>query len=353
MMLGTILIFSKRSGIRWAASILPLALVLGACGNGSSASEDLTIVATTSIAGDLVAQVVGDDATVEVLMPIGTDPHDFQPSSQQAASLRDADLVVAWGLGLEEGMDDVLDNAASDGVRIIELSALVDPMPYVEDHGEEDHDDGVHEDGDHGDEDHDDGDHEDGDHEDEDHGDEDGHEHGGLDAHTWMDPVRMATAVREIGAALGEIDPSGDWADRSERAADELTDLHAEVESILAVVPHERRKLVTNHDSFGYFASRYDFDVVGVAIPGGSTLGSPSSAQLASLIDAIRDAGVDVLFAETSSPAALLDSIADEIEGVRVVGLLEGSLAAPGEPGDTYAEMMVLNAETIAEALAP
>ena len=297
-MLGTILIFSKRTGTRAAAGLVAISLIVSACGGDSTESSQLTIVATTSIAGDLVSQIVGDDASVEVLMPIGADPHDFQPSSQQAASLRSADLVVAWGLGLEEGMEDVLANAADDGVRVLELSALVDPIPY--------------EDGD-----------DDADHAEED--DEGDHGHEGLDAHTWMDPLRMADAVREIGGTLAEIAPDGDWETRAEGVAGDLTDLHDEIEAILGSVPQERRKLVTNHDSFRYFAARYDFEIVGVAIPGGSTLASPSSAQIAELIEAIRAAGVDVLFAETSSPAALLDALADEVEGVRVVELFEAS----------------------------
>ena len=137
----------------------------------------------------------------------------------------------------------------------------------------------------------------------------------------------------------------------ADRVAADLMAVHAEIEGILAEIPDDRRKLVTNHDSLGYFAARYDFEVVGVAIPGGSTLAAPSSAQIASLVEAIRDSGVRILFAETTSPAALLDAIADEVEGVRVVQILEASLAAPGQPGDTLAGMLLHNAELISEAL--
>lgn len=322
-MIGTILIFSKRTGTRLPIGLLVMAMMVSACGGDSSDSPEMTIVATTSIAGDLVSQVVGDAAAVEVLIPIGADPHDFQPSSQQAASLRSADLVVAWGLGLEEGLEDVLASAADDGVRLLELSAVVDPISYED--SKEDAEDN----------------------------DDQDHEHEGLDPHTWMDPVRMAAAVRRIGETLTEIAPDGEWDARAEDVAADLMELDEEIVTILGAVPPERRKLVTNHDSFRYFAARYDFEVIGVAIPGGSTLASPSSAQIADLIEAIRGAGVEVLFAETSSPAALLDAVADEVDGVRVVELLEGSLAPAGERGDTYREMMVLNAETIAEALAP
>ena len=326
-MLGTILIFSKRTGMRRVAAVA-LALLLGACSSPDAAPDgEITIVATTSIAGDLVTQIVGSSATVNVLMPIGADPHDFQPSSQQAAALRNADLVVAWGLGLEEGLVDVLESAAAEGVSVLELSALVDPIEFADD-SDDDHAD----------------DHADDDPADDDHGHD-------LDPHTWMDPVRMAEAARLIGTALHEIDPSGGWVEEGERVATELLAVHDEVTEILAAIPVERRKLVTNHDSLGYLADRYDFEIVGVAVPGGSTLAAPSSAQIASLVEAIRDAEVTVLFAETTSPAALLDAIAGEIEGVRVVEILEGSLAAPGEPGDTLAGMLLHNARVIAAAL--
>ncbi|MEX2653584.1 MAG: zinc ABC transporter substrate-binding protein, partial [Acidimicrobiia bacterium] len=183
-MLGTILIFSKRTGTRVTAAVLSAGLVLGACGADAAAPPELTIVATTSIAGDLVSQVVGDEVTVEVLMPIGTDPHDFQPSSQQVAALRSADLVVAWGLGLEEGLEDVLASAWEDGVRVLEISALVDPIPFS---SEDEHADDEHADDEH----------EDDEHEDDEHEEEDHKEHS-LDPHTWMDPVRMADALRLI-----------------------------------------------------------------------------------------------------------------------------------------------------------
>ena len=299
-----------------------VALVSSACVSEAESGDGLSIVATTTIAGDLVARVVRDAASVEVLMPAGADPHDFSPSSQQVAKLRTADLVVAWGLGLEEGLEDVLDSAARDGVRVLELSALVDPIPFEGPDHEDDHEDG-----------------------------DDDHGHGGLDPHTWMDPVRMAAAVREIGLALTEIAPGVDWMTNAERASSELLAVHDELVAILSVIPPERRKLVTNHHAFGYLARRYDFEVVGVAVPGGSTLASPSPAQIAGLVDAVRNAGVDVLFAETTSSTGLLDTVAGELEGVRVVKLLEGSLAPPGEPGDTLDAMWVFNARTIAEAL--
>lgn len=312
-MLGTILIFNKSP--RMLGALAATALVLSACaGSGvGERDEPIQIVATTAIAGDLIAQVAGGAAGVTVLMPIGTDPHDFQPSSQQVASLRSADLVVAWGLGLEDTLLDILQTAAADGVPVLELSPLLDPIEFGTSIETE--------------------------------------QENALDPHTWTDPVRMADAARIFGDRLTEIAPEGDWSERAEAVAATMMDVHAQVTDILSVIPDERRRLVTNHDSFGYFAARYGFDVVGVAIPGGSTLTSPSAAQIAELVRAIETAGVDVLFAESTSSPAILEAVAEEVGSVRVVELLEGSLAPQGEPGDTLVGMLLRNAELIAEAL--
>lgn len=316
-MLGTILIFTKLPRMLALLSLSTLALV--ACGGDEAdGGERVQIVATTSIAGDLVSQVAGDEAEVTVLMPVGTDPHDFQPSSQQVASLRSADLVVAWGLGLEEGLGDVLESAKADGVVVLELSPQLDPIEFTAEHDE--------------------------------HSEGSDQEHA-LDPHTWNDPVRMAGAARLIGSALAEAAPDGAYLERAETVAARMLAVHDEVSEILSAVPEDRRKLVTNHDSLGYLAERYGFEVVGVAIPGGSTLTAPSSAQIAELVHAIEDAGVTVLFSESSNSSALLEAVAAEVPGVEVVELVEGSLAPEGEPGDTLAELLVHNARLIADAL--
>lgn len=324
-MLGTVLIFNKLPRMIVVLSVI--ALVLAACGGpGEASSEDrLTIVVTTSIAGDLVSQITGDDANVSVLIPVGADPHDFQPSSQQVAELQSADLVVAWGLGLEESLVDVLEAAEADGVRVLQLSTLLDPIEFAS------AGDGAHRDAD-------------------EEPSEDEHDHA-LDPHTWTDPVRMAEAARLIGDALAEIAPGVDWQGRAEGVATELMDVHDQITEMLAAIPEDRRKLVTNHDSLAYFAERYGFEVVGVAIPGGSTLASPSSSQVAELVHAIEEAAVTVLFAESTSSPALLDAVAAEVGGIQVVELLEGSLAPQGQPGDTLAGMLSYNAGLIVEAL--
>lgn len=299
----------------FALVAMVVALLASACSADSSSSDgdgdELTIVATTSIWADVASAVAGDAATVEVLVPRGADPHGYQPSSRDVARLQSADLVIANGLGLEEGLRDVLDAAATEGASVVEVAPLLDPLPFVED--------GVV----------------------------------GDDPHVWMDPMRVGAGAGVIADALAAIDPSIPWSDRADAYAAELAATDAEIVAILDAVPDDRRVLVTNHDAFGYFADRYAFTILGVVIPGGSTLADPSSAELATLVSDMSDAGVTVIFTETSAPTTLADAVAAELGAdVSVVSLVTGSLGPEGSSSATLIGMLTTNAELIASALA-
>jgi len=302
------------------------AMTLGACGTATSGSDGLRIVVTTSTLGDLVSNVVGSDATVEILMPIGADPHSFSPSSRQVAALSDADLVVTNGLGLEENFSDVLEGVIGDGGRVLDLGSMLDPIPFGVD---------------------------DEDHEEEDHGEEEDDDHT-LDPHIWMDPLRMADAARFVAEALSDVDDGVDWTARAASYSADLNELHTKIEGMLSPIDDSKRLLVTNHDALGYFAARYGFEVVGTVIPGGSTLGDPSSEDLASLVTTMRELGVSVVFAETTRPSVLAEAVAAELGGeVQVVELFTGSLGEPGSGAETLIDLLRLDATRIAEALAP
>ncbi len=311
---------------RWRAIIavaVATAMTLGACGSSDSGDSGITVVVTTSTLGDLVSNVAGSEATVVVLMPLGADPHSFSPSSQQVAEMNEADLVVVNGLGLEEGFAAVLDGVVADGGRVLELAPILDPIPF----GPDDHD------------------------EDEDHDEEGDHDHS-VDPHVWMDPLRMAEAAVIVAAELDELDPDGGWTERGAAYASELEDLHVEIEEELSAIDSSDRLFVTNHEALGYFAESYDFEVVGTVIPGGSTLGDPSSEALASLVETMRDLDVNAIFAETTQPSALADAVASELGGeVEVVELFTGSLGEPGSGAETLIEMLRTNASRIAQAL--
>jgi zinc/manganese transport system substrate-binding protein len=283
--------------------------VFAGCGVEAPDGEGLRVVATTTILGDVARNIVGDGASVEVLIPLGTDPHDYQASSQQVAAIRQADLVIANGLLLEEGLQDVLRSLTKDGANILELAPLLDPLPCATE-------------GDTG------------------------------DAHVWFDPIRMAEAAQIIATELTAISGGTQWLAGAESYAAELVAADEQIETILAAVPSPARRLVTNHDALGYLAARYGFEIVGTVIPGGSTLADPSSAELAALVGLLEDHGVTAIFAETTEPSALAEAVAAEIgDKIEVVDLYTGSLGEPGSGADTLIGLLLANATRIAEAL--
>jgi zinc/manganese transport system substrate-binding protein len=322
----TILISNARSrmtGKRLLAPLLAVTLLLAACGSDGGADEDRPlVVATTSIWGDVVSQIVGDDADVEVLIPRGADSHDYEPTSREVALLQEADLVVANGLGLEEALIDVLESAAADGANILEVAPLVDPIPFADhDHEEEAHED-------------------------------EARDHGDLDPHVWFDLARVDVAVGHIADRLGAVADSVDWDARAAEYSAELLGADGEASTILDVVAPEDRRMVTNHEALGYFADRFDFEIIGVVIPGGSTLADPSSSELAALVEEIQHEGVDTIFAETTAPTRLAEAVAAEAEGeVSIVELFTESLGEPGSEAGTLIDLVLTNSRLVAEAL--
>jgi zinc/manganese transport system substrate-binding protein len=306
----------SRRTLRTSTAILAMMVGLGACSNDGGGGG-IAVVATTSILADIASNVVGDEGTVEFLVPLGGDAHDFSPSAQQVARLTDADLVVANGLNLEEGLVDVLESVKADGTEVVELAALVDPLPFSST-GHENED-----------------------------------EHGSEDPHFWMDPIRVGTAALAVAEFLEESNPGGGWLERADIYVQEMESTDETISALLEDVPEENRKMVTNHEAFGYFAHRYGFEIVGVIILGGSTLAEPSSAELAELVEVMDNEGVRVIFAETSQPTTLADAVAAELgDHVEVIELFTGSLGLSGSGAETLAGMLLTNAERIASSLA-
>jgi len=290
-------------------AVLSLAGV--ACSADDGNGDRPLVVATHSLLGDLATNVFGDEAEVEVVMPAGTDPHEFEPSAAQVAMLNEADLVVANGLGFEAGLTDALDAAADDGVTVLELGEDLDPLPLA-----------------------------------------DG---GGEDPHWFTDPLRMARAASLVATAAEEVealDPTVVTEQAAEHAA-AIEAADAEIAADLDAVPEDQRQLVTNHEVFGYFADRYGFEVVGTIIPSGTTLAEPSSSELADLVAVIEETGVPAVFADTSSSADLAEVLAEETgEDIAVVELFSESLGEEGSGAETYLELIRTNADRIVGALA-
>jgi zinc/manganese transport system substrate-binding protein len=297
-----------------AVALALIAFALAACGDDDGAArasgDRPHVVVTTSVLGDVVAELVGDEAVVGVIMPPGVAPHEFQASAQQVARMRDADVLVINGAGFEEGLSDAIEAAEQDGVPTFAAIDAVDTLELERSEG--------------------------------------------TDPHFFTDPARMATAAQAIADFLVDEVPTLDtpaFAGHVRATIDDLQVLDNEVDRTLSALPPDRRTLVTNHEVFGYFADRYDFDVVGAVIPAGTTQAEPSAAQLNELAHTIEEQSVPAIFVETSSPTRLADALADEVGDVEVVELFSESLGDEGSDGETYADMMHTNAERIAEAL--
>lgn len=304
---------------RYVVLLVLLALVGAACSSNSDddqANGGVRVVATTTMLGDIARNIVVDNGTVEVLLPIGADPHDFQPSSSQVAAIYSADLVVANGLGLEEGLSDVLAAADADGANIIEVAVLVDPVTF--DDREPCRSDAG----------------------------------GSCDPHVWLDPERDARTALIIGEELAVSHPTIDWGARAAEYASALRSSDRSIQQVLGVVSEQNRILVTNHDSLGYFADLYGFEVIGSIIPGGSSISEPSSVDLAELVSVINETGVRAIFAETTQATALASAIASEADHpVQIILLYTGSLGPPGSGADTLIGMLETNAARIAGGL--
>ncbi|NJP65829.1 zinc ABC transporter substrate-binding protein AztC [Streptomyces spiramenti] len=292
------------------------AAVLGAtaAGCGAPGEERPRVVVTTNILGDVTREVIGDEAEVTVLMRAGADPHSFGLSAVEAAMLEEADLVVHNGMGLEENVVRHVEAAAGAGVATVAVGEAADPLPYRGEDGS-----------------------------------------GAPDPHFWTDPDRMRTATAVITEQVLEHVPDVD-ADTIRANAEsydaELAELTEEMTDAFGAIPEEDRKLVTNHHVFGYLAERFDFEVIGAIVPGGTTLASPSSSDLASLTEAMRQAGVRAVFADSSQPDRLAQVLREELGGtVEVVPLFTESLTEPGEGAGTYLEMMRANTAAITDGL--
>ena len=286
--------------------------------------EKLRVVATTNIIADVVANVGGDHIDLAALLSVGADPHSFEATPSDYRALEGAHALFINGLHLEEALAPVLDTVR-DETPVVSVNAGVKPLTLADeaDHAQEA----------------------------EEHEHEE-HEHGGVDPHTWMDVRNVKQWVANIQEALSELDPANAdaYAENADRYLAELDALAAELADKVAELPADQRKLVTDHDSFGYFAAAYDFTIVGTVIPSFSTLASPSAQDLARLHDQIKAEGVKAVFVGMTVNPKLADQLASDL-GIQVVSLYTGSLSDKDGPAATYIDYMRYNVNAIVDAL--
>ena len=295
--------------------LLIIALLIAACQPASSTGQEgkKAIVVTYSILGALVNDLVGTQANVIVLIPNGQDPHEWEPSAKDIETLNKADLIVQNGLGLEGGLEKTLSLAEAQGVKTFVASDHITIRKV---------------------------------------GQGEGIPNGGpdqmvgaSDPHLWTDPLTM----KQVLVALTEQIKTDLGLDVSVRAQDlenQLDSLNTEITTQVDSLSAANRKLVTGHDSLGYFAQRYGFKLVGAIIPSLTSQAEVSAADLASLKILIQKNPIKAIFSELGTPSAIAEAIGKET-GVKVIELATHILPSDG----SYTTFIRNLSQTIVENL--
>ncbi len=294
------------------ASLVLLALVLSglaaACGGSSgdkAAGGQVRIVTSLELFADFIRHVGGDRVQVTALIPGNADPHTYEPAPSQVAKVTKADLVIINGLGLEKTLSSLIENNVHGGVSIIKMA---DGLPVLA-------------------------------------GDPKEGETG--NPHLWLNVQYAMRYVEKIRDALVEVDPEGTAIYQANAATylEELDALDKETAAAIESIPPERRKLVTFHDAFPYFAERYGLEIVGVVVE--SPGREPSARELANLTDKIRSQQVRTVFDEPEYNASMLEMAAKEA-GVKMKTLLSHAYTANVH---SYVELMRFDVQQLVEGL--
>ena len=330
------IISATRKAMRWLRSAsrrntpltstlaltLALTALLAACSGPKAAAPAPAaapgtpkVLAVETFLADIAQNVAGGRLTVEALIPIGVDPHTFEPTPTDIRRVAESQVLIANGAGFESFLQKLIENAGDQRLIIEAADGLTSRQPSAGEMVDIDH--------------------------------------GGNDPHFWLDPVQAIKYTENIRDGLSQIDPAGKevYAKNAEAYISKLRELDAWITGQVQQVPESRRLLVTNHESFGYFADRYGFRVVGTVIPSVSTGASPSAQQLAQLVDRLRATRAPALFLETGANTQLADQLAAETGITVVADLYTHSVTEPGGVAPTYIEMMRQNVQKVVAAL--
>ena len=294
--------------IRRVLPFFLLAFFLSACAGQpvSNAAQSAPVVLTsTPWLADITRSIAGDRLQVESLLPNGSDPHSYQPTPQDAARVSKSKLIIVNGAGYEQFLQSMLENAGGE-TTLVEASTGVSVRE----------------------------------------------EAGSVDPHMWLDPNNMISYVENIREALTHLDPGGEaiYKSNADSYIAQLKALDLWIQEQVGQIPVEKRLLITNHESLGYFAKRYGFTMAGTVIESFSSDASPSAQQLAALIDQIRSSGAPAIFLDAADSDTFAQQIANET-GAKVVTDLHLESLTDGPPADNYIDMMKYNVTQIVNAL--
>jgi zinc/manganese transport system substrate-binding protein len=295
----------RRRALLAAGTAVTLLLLTG-CGSSAGGAS---AVATTTQIGDWLRVLAGPDAAVHQILQPNTDPHEYEPRPKDVLATADAKLVFENGDGLDAWMATVVSKSGGNPAQIVLGRQVPVKLP----------------------------------------GERSGPEESRYDPHWWHDPRNAEAAVRAIGAALAQEDAShrSGYQRRTDAYLAQLRALDRGIAACFSHVPRSQRKLVTDHDAFGYFARRYGIQVVGAVIPSQTTQAQPSAGEIAHLIGLIRHEHVKAVFPESSLSPRLAQTIARETGAVSSYTLYGDTLGPRGSPGATYLGMERANTDAM------
>ncbi len=242
-----------------------------------------SVLAVETFLADVAQNVAGSRLKVNALMPIGVDPHSFEPTPEDIARIAGSDVVIVNGADLEESLEELLTGGVGQQHIVVASAGLTSREKRGEDAHVEQTGDAQH--------------------------------HHASDPHFWLDPNNVMEYVENIRDGFSRIDPKGSavYAANADAYNARLRDLDRWIVEQVKQIPSENRLLVTNHDSLGYFADRYGFKVVGTILPSVGTGASPSAQQMARLVDHIRSARAKAIFLETGASPQLAEQVAKDV----------------------------------------
>ncbi|HTP07650.1 MAG TPA: metal ABC transporter substrate-binding protein [Anaerolineae bacterium] len=305
----------KRIALVWV-----IGLALAACqptsqlAQSGGGSATLKVIAAETFLADIAQNVAGDRVKVESLMPIGVDPHGFEPTPTDVAKIADSTVLIVNGAGLEEFLARLLENAGGQHAVLEASAGLTSRQLHEGEIADPDH---------------------------------------AGDPHFWLDPNNVIKYVENIRDGLSAADPEGaaTYEANAEAYIAKLKELDRWIADRVKEVPQADRLLVTNHESLGYFADRYGFKIIGTVVPSVSSDSAPSALQLAQLIDHIKATGAKAIFLETGTNPQLAEQVAQETGSKVVTDLYSHSITGPDGPAPTYIDMMKHNINAIVDAL--
>jgi zinc/manganese transport system substrate-binding protein len=287
-----------------SGSVILCLFLLSSCAAQPAQPGGLRVLAAETWLADIAQNVAGQRVQVDVLVPAGVDPHEFQPAPQDAIKIARANVLIVNGLGYETWLTKSLQDVGGNRTIVTATQGMA-PSGNPP------------------------------------------------DPHMWMNPLNAVLYVANIRDALTQADPAGKdtYAANADAYTAKLKELDASIKSQVAQIPPEKRLLVTNHDALGYFAQAYGFQVVGAVVPSVTPESSPSAQQMAGLIDTVKRTKAPALFLDVSENRKLADEISSSTGAKVVTDLYVETLSAPSGPAPTYIDMMKHDAQVIADAL--